>query len=363
MHILTVSLDYPPTVGGISAHVFELCQALVALGHETTVLTKKLPHLSEAEQSVDGVRLVPLPPRRFGALYGRTINKIIDRAVASYHPDIIHIHGMRPLEFLQPKPVPIVYTNHTSGFLKRLQKGGHRITGMKRLFAPLDLFLAPSEELLGLPFEIRAPKKFISNGIVPDRFVPDPATRARLRREFGLKETDKLAIVTRRMVEKNGLIHLAEAMAHVTNPDLKLLFIGDGPEHAGVQAALERHFARRYFMLGAMQHSEIVPYYSAADLSILPSLMEATSISCLEAMAASLPIICTNVGGLPFLVQEAVNGYLAEPASPTALAACLDKLLADDMAPLGAASRRLVDAKFSWAEIAKQTVEAYTQVL
>ena len=42
MHILIVSLDYPPTVGGISAHVFEPCQALVGLGHETTVLTKKL---------------------------------------------------------------------------------------------------------------------------------------------------------------------------------------------------------------------------------------------------------------------------------------------------------------------------------
>ena len=43
MHILTVSLDYPPTVGGISGYVFELCQALFSLGHETTVLTKKLP--------------------------------------------------------------------------------------------------------------------------------------------------------------------------------------------------------------------------------------------------------------------------------------------------------------------------------
>lgn len=363
MHILTVSLDYPPTVGGISAHVFELCQALVALGHETTVLTKKQPALSQPEQIVDGVRLVPLPPRRIGPLYGRTINKMIDRAIVAYQPDIVHIHGMRPLEFLTPKPVPIIYTNHTSGFLKRLQKGGYRITRMKRLFAPLDLFLAPSEELLRLPFDIRAPKKFISNGIVPDRFVPDPATRAHLRDTFALKQTDKLAIVTRRMVEKNGLIYLAEAMAHVTNPDLKLLFIGDGPEQAAVQAALEKHFAGRYFMLGAMQHSEIVPYYSAADLSILPSLMEATSISCLEAMAASLPIICTSVGGLPFLVHDAVNGYLADPASPTALATCLDKLLADDLTPLGAASRRLVEEKFSWHEIAKQNVEAYAQVL
>ena len=116
-------------------------------------------------------------------------------------------------------------------------------------------------------------------------------------------------------------------------------------------------------MLGAMQHNEIVPYYSAADLSILPSLMEATSISCLEAMAAGLPIICSAVGGLPFLVQDGVNGFLSQPAEPESLAACLDRLLSADMTSMGAASRQAVEEKFSWEAIATQTIAAYEQVL
>jgi D-inositol-3-phosphate glycosyltransferase len=91
--------------------------------------------------------------------------------------------------------------------------------------------------------------------------------------------------------------------------------------------------------------------------------MEATSISCLEAMAASLPIICSEVGGLPFLVQDGVNGYLSRPADPISLAACLDQLLSGDMQAMGAASRQAVDEKFSWLKIAEQTIAAYRKLL
>jgi D-inositol-3-phosphate glycosyltransferase len=80
-------------------------------------------------------------------------------------------------------------------------------------------------------------------------------------------------------------------------------------------------------------------------------------------MAAGLPIICSNVGGLPFLVEDGVNGFLAEPADAQSLAHCLERLLADDMEAMGLASGRAVDEKFSWATIASQTLDAYRQLL
>lgn len=363
MHILTVSLDYPPNIGGIAAHVYELCQAFDALGHEVSLLTKNYDAYPQAEQRVENIRIITMPKRRFGPTYGITINRQIDKAIERLQPDLVHIHGMRPLEFLKPKKIPIVYTNHTSGYLKRLEKGGYRIRKLKRLFQTPNMFLAPSEELLEIPFEINAPKQFISNGIVPARFVRNEDDRVRLRAELAVQPHEKLAIITRRMVRKNGVIYLAQAMQHLNNQDLKLLFIGDGEEQAAIGETLETHFAGRYIMLGAMQHSEIVPYYSAADLSILPSLMEATSISCLEAMAASLPIVCSNVGGLPFLVEDGVNGYLSRPADPVSLAECLERLLSGDMQTMGAASRRAVDEKFSWLKIAEQTIDSYKKLL
>ena len=76
---------------------------------------------------------------------------------------------------------------------------------------------------------------------------------------------------------------------------------------------IEENFKDWFILLGSKKHHEIIDYYSASDLSILPSLMEATSISGLEAMAASLPLVGTRVGGIPVLIQDGINGYLCEP--------------------------------------------------
>lgn len=103
MKILAVSLDYPPTPGGISAHVYELYAALHQLGHDITVLTKKATPAQKPDEMRDGIRVVALPKRRFGPLYGRTINKHINRLLAQDDYDLVHIHGMRPLEFLTPE--------------------------------------------------------------------------------------------------------------------------------------------------------------------------------------------------------------------------------------------------------------------
>ncbi|MGD2119976.1 MAG: glycosyltransferase family 4 protein, partial [Chromatiales bacterium] len=278
-------------------------------------------------------------------------------------PDLVHIHGMRPLEFYAEKRVPLVYTNHTSGYLKRIKKGGYRIALLKRLFAKPDLFLAPSEELLEIPFEIRAIKRFISNGVISSKFNHDEQQRVSIRSRLGLPDDAVLAIVTRRMVWKNGVRYLAEAMQYLNNTRLHLLFIGDGEERAAVETLLQQYLPGRYIMLGAMQHEEIIPYYSAADLSILPSLMEATSISGLEAMAASLPLVGTRVGGIPVLIKDGENGYLCEPANPRDLAEKIDLLLSGDLESKGQQSRRMVEEQFDWREIARQTLEAYRLVL
>jgi len=71
---------------------------------------------------------------------------------------------------------------------------------------------------------------------------------------------------------------------------------------------------------------DIKKYLSAADIFVLPSLYEGFGIAILEAMAASLPIIASNVGGIPDLVENNVNGYLVEPGNSTKLYECINKL-------------------------------------
>ena len=116
-------------------------------------------------------------------------------------------------------------------------------------------------------------------------------------------------------------------------------------------------------MLGSKKHHEIIDYYSAADLSVLPSLMEATSISGLEAMGASLPLIGTKVGGIPELIKEGINGYLCEAKNPYDLADKIDTLLAQDFKTMGKNSLEIVTRDFDWDIIAKATLREYRGLL
>lgn len=362
MNLLLLSFDYPPTPGGISAHVRELAKAFAAAGQRVTVLTRKHPgqeaYLEEPGWEVHRVAL------RFAApLYGLQFRAAVKRLLPQVSPDLIHIHGMGPLEWYDIKEVPLVYTNHTSGYLKRIAKGGwRRMAMLKRHFAKVDLFLAPSRELLHIPFPIRARREFIANGVDAAAFVRDPQTRARLRADLGYGEGERVAIVTRRLVDKNGVIHLARASEFLKDPRLKFLMIGDGPERAAVEGEFRRHLDGRVTFLGNKRHEEIVAYYSAADFSVLPSLMEATSISGLEAMAAGLPLVGTAVGGIPELIRPGENGLLCRPADPRDLAEKISLLLAGDLAAMGARSRRLVEEHFDWRQIAAATLKAYQYV-
>jgi glycosyltransferase involved in cell wall biosynthesis len=358
LNILMVSLDFPPTVGGIAAHVFELSRALHADGHRVKVVTRALSGRA-APATHEGIELQPVR-LHWAPLYGWQLNRAVERQLAAFRPDVIHIHGMAPLKGYKVAGVPLAYTNHTSGYLKRLQRGSARQRALlAKLFAKPGLFLAPSRELLETPFPIVAIRQFIPNGVDARKYRFDAASRARIRAELGLADGDRVGILTRRLVEKNGVIHLARAAALVKDPRLKLILIGDGPEEAAVRAELKRGFAGRFRMLGAMAHDAIIPYYSAADFSILPSLMEATSISGLEAMACARPLVGTRVGGIPDLIADGRTGLLCAPADPADLAARIDALLAADLQAMGAAGRARIEAEFAWPQIARATAAAY----
>lgn len=364
MNIVMVSLDFPPTVGGISAHVFELSKAMLNHGHSISVITRWLPDVHSGPYEDQGLTVYPVKLRWMAPLYGWQLNRAIRKITTANTPDIIHLHGMAPLEGYTIDHIPLVYTNHTSGYLKRIKKGGlRRMALLKRLFKKPDLFLAPSKELLEIPFTIRGAKHFIPNGVDDTKYCFSESDRSTLRKQLGFADEDLVGILTRRLVDKNGVIHLARATRHINNPHLKLLLIGDGPERSSIEETLNQHFGNRFVMLGAKQHHEIIPYYSAADFSILPSLMEATSISGLEAMSVGLPLVGTRVGGIPELILNNSNGLLCNPSDGKDLADKIDALLEQDLASLGKESNRMVQQRFTWSQVALQTLNTYKTIL
>lgn len=363
MNILMISMDYPPVPGGISAHVYELSKALSSAGNKVSVITRRRED-TPVFSAVDGINIHRVSLKFSTLVYGFQINTFVKKLLAKIKPDIIHIHGMLPLEWYNITQVPLTYTNHTSGYLKRIKKGGlRRMTMLKRHFRKPTLFLAPSRELLEVPFDISARKIFIPNGVDSSKFLFNKGKRKKIREQLEIGIEDTVAIITRRLVDKNGVIYLARATEFLHNKKIQFIIIGDGPERSDVAAEFKKHCGRRAILLGNKSHEEIIDYYSSADFSVLPSLMEATSISGLEAMAAGLPLVGTKVGGIPELIKNGQNGFLCNPADPYDLAEKINLLLGQDFRTFGQNSRKIVVEHFDWSQIAKKTFAAYTSLI
>ena len=121
----------------------------------------------------------------------------------------------------------------------------------------------------------------------------------------------------------------------------------------------------RTIFLGSVANSEMPDLYRAADLSVLPSLAEATSIAGLEAMATGLPLVGTDVGGIPTIIEDKATGLIVPPRDPDAMANALGQLIsdADLRRRMGAAARAKVEREFTWPVIVRKTVEVYRACL
>ena len=143
-------------------------------------------------------------------------------------------------------------------------------------------------------------------------------------------------------------------------PDLEFQIVGDGPcrEHLVAQAtAAGLHSQVRF-----MGHRDDVPaVLSDSDVFVLPSESEASPNVILEAMAASLPVVAANVGGIPELVADTVTGYLVPPGDSDALAAALLNLLDDPQraAAFGKAGRACIEQRYSFDRMVTQFETLY----
>jgi glycosyltransferase involved in cell wall biosynthesis len=124
-----------------------------------------------------------------------------------------------------------------------------------------------------------------------------------------------------------GVEHLIEALNYVEQ-DARLVIIGDGPERDNLEDLTdELNLTNKVEFTGMLDSEHMKPYLNESQILVLPSLSEGFSSTLLEAMAAGLPIVATNVGGNPEVIKEGVNGYLVEPKNSEQIADRIDWLL------------------------------------
>ncbi len=239
------------------------------------------------------------------------------------------------------------------------------------ILSRFDHILAPSRELADASRSVGAQSvSYVPNGVDTARFRPGSISRQAARAQVGLKETDFAIVLARRFEVKNGLRYFAEAFNRICEqiPDAIAIFCGpdyDGIELPATRAALTNaHAQGRVRFVGSVPNSEMPLYYSAADVSVIPSLIEATSITALESMASGVPVIATSVGGLPELIQTGKTGLLVLPRDPEALAEATITLFRNPSlrVSLAAAGRQAVLESFAWERVAAATEAEYLGV-
>jgi glycosyltransferase involved in cell wall biosynthesis len=355
------SIYFPPRVGGIESHVYYLAIELARRGHRVTVVTTKTESQSPWKETMDGVIVHRLPSfgKHFiGWILSSKASVPTVVHMARSH-DIVHCHtfafalgGTVATTLLG---CPLVVTVHSSHFL-RLVKNPVMRPFLKMVLGRACALLSTSKEIDAVVGRLlpRATTLPIVNGIDTDKFRPAEPALERRPGEF-------VILCPRRLVEKNGVEFLIRALAILKRKMKVTVYIsGDGPLRGHLeQLAASLGVTDSLVFLGSVDNDRMPSVYSSADLVVIPSLVEATSIAALEAMSCERVVAASRVGGLPEIIDDRV-GVLFESGSPEAIAQAVQAVAErSDTAEMGQAARQRVDASWSISKVADIHEELY----
>ena len=196
------------------------------------------------------------------------------------------------------------------------------------------------------------PVMVIPNGVDLDRFSSS-----------SLPSEPVVAVVANLIAYKRHdlFLHAFELVAR-SLPEARAVLVGDGPERSRLEKlASELGIAERVEFRGEV--ADVRPHLADARVVALTSAHEGTPNALLEAMAMARPVVATPVGGVPDLVRNGVDGWLAEP-TPAALSEAIAALLTDDdLASVMAGRARERAEEFGWERVVAMTGDAYRRVL
>jgi rhamnosyl/mannosyltransferase len=332
MRILHIYKDYHPVLGGIENNLRQLARTQAAWGHEVTVLVTNPQGARTTVGIEEGVRVIRAA--RLATLASTPLSPALIGQIGRQRPDITHLHFPYPIgeigQLLCGRGRPTVITYHSDVV---------RQAGILRLYAPvLRRVLAGADRILvsspayreSSPYlrPLAARCTVVPIGIEYDRFAtPRPDEAARWRARY----PGPLLLFVGRLRYYKGLNYLLAAMVEIP---ATLLIAGDGPEAPALRAQAQAlGVAGRVHFLGDVAEADLPGLYQAADVFVLPSSRrsEAYGIALLEAMAAGVAVISTELGtGTSWLNRHGETGLVVPPCDPVTLAAALRELLTDE---------------------------------
>jgi glycosyltransferase involved in cell wall biosynthesis len=200
-------------------------------------------------------------------------------------------------------------------------------------------------------------------GVAPERFIRcDESVVRDVRQKYG----PRLVLAVGRLVYYKGFEYLVQAMRSVNG---RALIIGDGPLRDSLRTLAERcGVADRVTFMGERFVQDLIPYFHASDVFVLPSIArsEAFGIVQLEAMACGKPVVNTSLSsGVPFVSRDGLTGITVPPGDSQLLGNAINRLLNDNELRIryGESARERVRQEFTLETMIDRTWRLYAEVL
>lgn len=202
----------------------------------------------------------------------------------------------------------------------------------------------------------------IYNGIDPDtvKFNLEEQSETRIR----VEEDQRIVLAVGRLVQQKGHEYLIRSAPEVmaTLPEVSFYIAGDGPLLSSLSSLITSLKINDHFhLLG--NRKDVPALLADADLFVLPSIFEGLPISLLEAMAAGLPVICTDIPATRDVIEEGINGVFVPPKDAGALSKAIIGLLSDQKSQekLALKGKQLIQETFSLAKMGQQYLNLFEE--
>ena len=321
MKICLVTETFPPEINGVAKTLHRISQDLKVLGHSVTIVRPHQSGEAKVSQTPD-IAIVPsLPiPIYQGLHFGLPCRSLLKKFWANSKPDIVYVATEGPLGVTAINLARKMKIAVTSGFHTNFHKymRHYRLPLMSKL---TEYFLkkthnktlrtfAPTEDVIQQLNQMGVKNThLLSRGVDTELFHPKKRDHA-LRASWGItSESQYVAIFVSRIAAEKNIPLAINAFKKIKadNPDASCIFVGDGPE----RYRLEKKYPDFKFV-GTQTGDSLAKYYASGDLFIFPSLTETFGNVIPEAMASSLIPIAFNYAAPKALIQNKVNGYLAD---------------------------------------------------
>jgi len=364
MRVLQLGKFYDPYVGGMETVLKEICESLADQVEFQVVVANTRCRTEHENRKVPVTRVASM-----GKLFSCSMAPSFPLWARKFDPDLIHIHIPNPLAELSAlmadRDIPVVAQFHSDVVRQR---------NLLKLYGPfLDAFYRRANCIIvPTPRHIEI-SRFVSKYREKCRVVPFgvPLSRFELD-ETDCKKVDELrdglpsVLCVGRLVSYKGVEFLIRALESIK---ARLWIIGSGPLEASLKnLAREKGLADRIEFLGQLSDEEVVRYYHACDVFVLPSITNAEMFGVvqLEAMACRKPVISTTLPtGVPWVNQHGKTGYVVAPGNAGELAKGIQHLLSNPelREEMGEAGRMRVEEHFTSTRMAGAMLQVYQEML